>query len=249
MRKIFAAYSLLLLFSSCWKNEPREVVVAGIMEEGVAMDTLQLLSFPFSTSSTLNESYAMITDDENNIYPFFYSNGYLINITSSLVPESGKAYDLKVFSGSDILESTAIIPPGIDFNSLNTDTFTVDPDNPNEAAFFLNWNDVAGHSFILKLENLEENPSPLPYAESGLFETYYGLPVLGSNAIMVANFFSHYGHHRLTVYCIDRQYEEIFFYSPSDFRNLVTEGPTNIQGGKGFFTGVSSFIVDLYVNP
>lgn len=248
MGKFYIAF--LIALASCTRPVESEMVLAGILRHGEPTDSLQLLAFAQTGNAgdDLNGATAVILDGAGNEFNFAYSAGYLRNVGAALLPQAGMTYHLTVNGSFGILKTSASVPTEIDTTFLDHDTYTIDPGNPAEAAFLINWNDVAGYSFILQLENLETNPQPLPFAETGLFNSYYDLPIIESYAILPANFFSHFGEHRLTVYCIDRQYEDFYFYSPADAHNLLHEATSNISGGKGYFTGVTSFSIHLFVS-
>lgn len=150
--------------------------------------------------------------------------------------------------GNTLSQSSTIIPPNIQILEASSPIVDVNPDNPFEEVYSTSWFDQPGYSYLLKLECLETDPVEIPFGvPSGLFERTFTGPVEESNLIVFASDFKYFGAHRLTVYIIDEEYTSLFFLRNQALGLTITEGIDNVEGGKGFWTGVNAIEINLNV--
>ncbi len=230
---------------------PDAVVFHGIFVAGEPLDTLYWEAFPPASAADwpvgpvatvrdplLQQQFSFESTAEGGLLP-----------TAPFIPAAGQRYPVELVTPDATLTAEAVMPPAIVPGLISGNTFTVDPENPGEVAFLINWQAIPGHSFLVTLACLEEEPVALPFEETGKFATFYRDPFLQSFVSLKCDFFQYYGQHRLTIYTIDKAYEQVFFYLPSGARNLLAAGPDNVEGGAGFVTGVSKWELDLQLLP
>jgi hypothetical protein len=232
-------------------GSPDAVVFHGIFVAGEPLDTLYWEVFPPASAADWPGGPVATVRDPVLQQQFSYENfgeGVLLS-TDPLIPVAGQTYSVELATPDATLKAEAVMPPAIVPGLISGNTFTVDPENPGEVAFLINWQVMPGYSFLATLACLEEKPVPLPFEETGKFATFYRDPILQSFVSLRSDFFQYYGQHRLTVYAIDKAYEQVFFYLPSGARNLLAAGPDNVEGGDGFVTGVSKWELELVLLP
>ncbi|MBL7941932.1 MAG: hypothetical protein JNM00_04160 [Flavobacteriales bacterium] len=251
MRYLFPL--LVLCQTSCLFQEEKSdaVLMHALLIEGEPMDTLFWEVFPKGYSAEWGSMPAGFVHDTDAGITYQYtaiSEGSASS-ASGPSPVAGQRYEVLLETRDGRLEASVAMPPPIVNEFFSGENFTVDPDNPSEIAFLVNWQDMDGYSFLVTLENLEADPVTLPFVETGKFDTFYHDPIAQSFAALKSDFFTYYGHHRLTVYAIDKEYESVFYYLASGERNLLQAAPDNVDGGLGFVTGVSKWQTDIWLNP
>jgi hypothetical protein len=149
---------------------------------------------------------------------------------------------------NDKVNSVSVVPPAIAPISVDDTELVVNPELPGVELFGLTWNEVEGHSFVLQLECLEEVKEEIPFdVPHGLFDTQFNGPIEESSIDLYDVDFQYYGQHKLTVYVIDSDYSELFFYRSRSKRNVITAGPDNVNGAKGFWASTQAFEIILNV--
>lgn len=161
---------------------------------------------------------------------------------------AGESYEIEASFGSEMLSASALVPPEFTVTAPSNTQFTLDPNNPDEEAFEFSWETDEELSYVITLEPLDPAPVSSYFYPSDDFEEAYGLPIIEGQATLRASYFNYFGSYICTVYAIRRDYEAVFFFNPvANVRGLLVPGMDNVQGGAGFFTGVSknSFIIDV----
>ena len=100
------------------------------------------------------------------------------------------------------------------------------------------------------MDCLAETLVEIPFSvASGNFATNFSGPQVAAGIIVSDTDFKYYGKHKLTVFAIPKTLESVFFYNAGDIRGLLTNGPDNILGIKGFATGVSKLEREFFLKP
>lgn len=179
-----------------------------------------------------------------------FADGVYKSTENAIAIQAGKTYHLNANISGKEVTSACTLPPTITLEDASNSTFSVNTNSLGSPAFILSWTalDSDKYSYLLVLENLEENPVEIPFnVSSGNFSDQFSGPWEFDGATIYDTDFKYYGHHKLKVMAIEKSVEAIYFYGPSDLRGLLQNGPDNIEGGRGYVFGVSSFTVDLWV--
>ncbi len=159
-------------------------------------------------------------------------------------------YQLLTEYGGETISVQCQTPPPLVLVHLSQNPIAVDPQSQGQPVSAITWNqlDTERYSYVLKLECLETNPQPIPFeVVSGNFDRLYRNPILTTTLTLFDTDFKYYGHHRLTVIGIDRSWEKLYFYQPSDIRGLLQSAPGNVTGAQGFVAAATQLVVDLWV--
>jgi hypothetical protein len=256
MKKLF--YILLIIICSCTKTsedysaEETPVLIA-VLKGNQPISDIQFLLFNDQQNApkdiVTNElNIAKQNEPSTNLT---YSNGQYQS-PSDFIIQNSSTYEIKGKYKGQNIEATCNIPPPIsNLQSIENDTITINPDPPiGLPSYILQWTalDPAKYSYVLVLEVLENNPVAIPFSqEAGLFQSKYDGPTEIPGLTLFETDFKYYGLHKLTVYAIEKEFEDIYFYNPADKSGLLKNGPDNIVGAKGFVTGVSTFSLQLLV--
>lgn len=134
------------------------------------------------------------------------------------------------------------VPPAIAPVNLGNTLISINPNSTGAPALVLQWTELPSnrYSYLLQLEALDEDPATIPFTvPAGRFNEQYSGPINQTGTILFDTDFKYYGPHRLTIYAIDKSFENVFFYDKTDLRGLALLSPDNITNAKGFLTAVS----------
>jgi hypothetical protein len=227
-----------------------EVIVTGVLKTGEEVSGIEVFHVADQSSGTklpISNANLTLTNANGDSFSLVAENGSYSIAGSEALIQPGATYQFAGKADGSDVKSVVVIPDDILSEVGGTLTYTIDLQQPERLAFQVIWNEVVDHSYILTLENVEESPIAIPFVdiEGGRFATQFDGPYSSTVANLLATDFKYYGHHKLKVYAIDKNYESFFFFNPANTSNLVKSGLTNITGGRGFLAGVSSFTIDL----
>lgn len=252
--KYYLAIILLSVLPSCSKRfeelPVESTVFVGILRAGEPIANLEFFYLDENTGEQKSiETNALRIDGGGTTHLLVQDNNdFYFNVDSILLTTNTEYTLTGKFQNGDI-QATCKTPPAIAPEPfLSADTVTINTDLSDSPVLLLSWTalDPADYSYILRLDNLEENPTEIPLTgESGNFYVQFSGPQEAPGIALYETDFKYYGLHRLTVYAIEKSFEEVFFFDSSDGRGLLKNGPDNVDGAKGYFTGVSSFSIDL----
>jgi hypothetical protein len=222
----------------------QEPVLTGILVEGETAGGFmffQLKDYSGGVGQVPDNATISIHDENSNSCQMVLQQGSVFGCPGNdLVIAGGEQYLIEASAGDEQLSVLVDVPDPFDLLSLSNTTFTIDETQPTEIAFQFSWEDDSRYSYVLTLEPLNPDAIPSPFFPSDAFEIQYGLPVLEGQATFRADYFNYIGLFKVTIYAIDKAYESVFFFDPvSDVRGYLNAGPDNVEGGKGFITGVS----------
>lgn len=150
--------------------------------------------------------------------------------------------------GNTFSQASALIPPNIQILDASSPSVNVNSDNPFEEVYNTTWLNQEGYSYLLMLECLEADPIEIPFGvPSGLFQNTFTGPIEESNLIIFASDFKYFGAHRLTIYIIEEEYSSLFFLRNQSLGLTITERADNVNGAKGFWTGINAIEINLNV--
>lgn len=245
---------MLTCISSCSKHDENALraenpVLASILYAGQqpSVRFFKLGSEETATEPLSNLVFTLSDNLGNETQLQYVGNTYTTN-SMAIMPQ--RIYTLKTtYGGKDITASCAI-PPALVLVNISQDNIDIDESSQGVPVTNISWNELDDekYSYALKLENLEEEKTLIPFdVPSGNFERLYDSPVLNSAVTLFDTDFKYYGQHRLTVYAIERSLENVYFYNSSDIRGLLQSGPDNVYGAQGYLGGVSSFSVEMLI--
>lgn len=229
------------------------LVLNAIFEGGKKPTGIRYFQMPLSGETTERPRSAEITVVNAGMTSVKLLNGGLDYYTNEdFVFQNGEEYEINVLDQETGLKSSAqvTIPPAISLIVQELDTVIInDPENETNHAGLVQWTspDPDKYSFIVKLENLEENPVAINQLPTGQFRNRFSGPQLEPFLNLLKSDFQYLGNHKLTVYAIDRQFEQVFFFDAADLRGILQNGPENVAGCHGFVAGVSSFEIEIFV--
>ncbi|MFZ6050816.1 DUF4249 family protein [Halocola ammonii] len=165
-----------------------------------------------------------------------------------LLVEASTTYHLKIEYRDQILESTTTTPPELQLQTSSEPFYDIDPDAPDTTVMKVWWNSIPSSHYILHLRSLEEDPEPIFFQEDypGFNELHFE-PTTDNSFAMKVSELEYYGWHQLDVVAVNEKYTAIYDYNTQGDQNILEQGPSNIENGYGFFTGVSCSHLKFYV--
>ncbi|MEZ4800494.1 MAG: hypothetical protein R2809_12140 [Flavobacteriales bacterium] len=240
--------SLLFLLSSCDDESGRNAYfVSGYYRADVKRASAEYFQMSEDGNIIHDEEaiVSLIFDGANIEMVNTIANTYEVNAENFIL--SNNHIDVEINSGIKLYSSAEVPPPLTILDSGNT-TISIDPGQPGEEVFDLSWSQLQGYSFLARLECTEENPLEIPFASGGgFFETTFERPFVESGMLIYSSDFKFYGAHKLTVFVIENRYADLFFIRNGSLGFITVEGPDNVQNGKGFWTAVNAYEMDLLV--
>jgi len=224
-------------------------VLTGILREGQTPWDFRYFLLQGETGNQFSvpqDAFIHLIDDAGNECDLAMQGDGTFGCDAAYPIVAGGTYSITAGNGTHRLTAQVTIPGHFELLTVNTSTFTPNPNAPNEIAFQFSWEQDPALSYAITLEPLDDNPTPTPFYPSDNFNNQYGLPFLEGQAILRSSYFNYYGPHRITIYAIDKSYEAVFFFNPvADIRSLLNTGLDNVEGGSGYVAGAS--IVTLNV--
>lgn len=257
MRTHLVSIFFLLLSLGCTKHDEsllrsRTPVLIGLLKAGEPVSGVRFFTLGDKESSgynTIQSASITLKDDLANEEVKLTQNGHSFEANNMLV-EANRKYILTTEYDGQTINTECRIPPNVLLVNISQTNIKINPNTQGMPVSTVEWNELDNikYSYALQLENLEDVKTEIPFElQGGNFESLYETPLLNNNLVLFDTDFKYYGHHRLTVYAIERSLESVFFYNSSDIRGLLQTGPDNIEGAQGYFAGVSSFSVDMLI--
>ncbi len=241
----------LLSLSNCHKPDAsafqeNKIVVQGVLIAGANSQSIKIINF--DTKNPINDAHVDICHGNDCCNLSTDGNGiYFSGNDLQIYPDS--TYRLEISYQEKSISSTTKIPASMTWVSVNNTIITIDTANTGQQVFVASWAIDEDVSFLLTLQNTEENPQSINYSSDPLeFNDFFEAPQANPNITLQDLFFTHYGAYIFTVYAIDKRYEKVFLYQPQLQQIRPESGPDNIQGAFGYFTGVSQLKVNITVN-
>lgn len=184
----------------------------------------------------------LLVADENNPLVFGHPAG-------QAVVQPGTTYRVEITNGEQFATAEAHVPESIELVQVSSTQIPVNAASTGQPIFTVLWAADPLRSKVLVLtepEDAQEIPFNVP---SGTFAIQYRLPVPGSGTTLFDTDFKYYGLHILELYAIDKAYEELFFYTPTEGGRRLTSGPSNIQGGAGYFAAAARTELVIEILP
>lgn len=257
MNRILLLIPCILLLS-CEKDQVQTqyeetVVLKGILVAGDQFATIQVGTIQSigdsSIENPISGASAFVSGggQESVMGEADATMGSYSSPINDIVIISGHDYKVDVVVNGQELSSTAYVPEPLSFISISDPTLIVDENEPGELVFEASWEEEAGYEYVFVLEESSENPVLIDFnVPAGNFRLIHGLPTEKTFLRIYDTDLKYYGSHLLQIYKIDLAYSELFRYSPGVNHN-VFNGPDNVVGGAGYFTGVSKVTLELEV--
>jgi hypothetical protein len=236
-------YIALLALLACEPEEPvREVIVTATLRAGTT--PLVYLYYADDLSPVTDASLRLKTNDQWRNMTW---NGQGYEQLNHVLAPNDTIYLTCDLDGYTALAHTRI-PPAIEVTSVSSTQITINPNSTGSPAMVVQWTALPAnqYSYLLQLESLDPSPVAIPFiGPGGLFDVQYSGPISQTGTILFDTDFANYGEHRLTIYAIRKDFENLFFYDKTDLRGLVLLSPDNIENAKGFVAAVSSTSIDF----
>jgi hypothetical protein len=258
--RIIQILIIAVFFFSCREKDLSDIrsnttLVSGILIQNHQIDSLSVFGLPEEVGgdpiplaarvNITSENGEVIT--LNNLAP-----GYFSSNPGQLQINSEHQYNVEIISDRGTCSASVQVPPAIDLIEINRDSLVFNPNSLGSPAFIISWTglDLTKYAYVLSLEEPEEDSLEIPFqVPSGNFKSQYAGTWVQAGVSLYDTDFKYFGTHKFRVYVIDKQYEEIFYYGPSDLRGLMRAAPDNIQGGKGYITAASVLELNLTILP
>jgi hypothetical protein len=230
---------ILLLFLCACRPESNVVednmAIYALWEVGEKPTIQALLFNEKSYQNNPNQSFSIVFQDGKTA-PFF-ETGDSYELQSSRTPQAGERLTLYWFRDADTASVVVEMPPAITNVIIENDTLL--QTNLNDECS-IDWSVSSDDvEFALRLQCIEEPPQLLPWAP-GTFQQLYGGPQIASQLVLQPGSFSCMGTHQLTIAVLNDPLINAFFFDSSDIRGLLKNGPDNVDGGKGFVSGITT---------
>jgi hypothetical protein len=209
------AYILLIVtgFSACRPDTVQPtVVIEGVLvaNEDAQLRVYLLTDFVRSaidkatvTMVTEEGAFAVMQQDEADRERFVLSD-------ASFEIEAQKSYTVEVVYEEKLIWATAHIPPTIEIVQISSTTIPVNPASNGQPIFSVLWQATPSLARVLTL-NEPNDANIIPFqVSSGNFANQFRLPVPGQGTTLWDTDFRYYGLHRLQIYTISQEFEEVF---------------------------------------
>ena len=257
---LFLLASVLLLLVSCEKVEQQPTNADKVVVEGyLKPDQKATISVTKEIAYNSNDSVETpiegleITLTNNDSSEVMVDKGLGVYESKMVIKESEKYSISFLYKGKQIKSETTI-PEKPKNYSASKSSITIETFNPSSGAppsfpqpIELSWTNDDNRYFLVVVENIENNPSPI--FDSTRYElkmAFRNQPLQTNSYELNMRSFSYYGTHRIILFNLNAEYVSLYDNNGSSSLNLTTP-PSNIEGGLGIFTGVSSDTLFLEV--
>lgn len=236
-------YILLLcviLFSACRPDERVESIsLQGVLIAGESLEVQVALVQDFQSLPMDGAQVTCRLPDGSSVQLEQDGQEPTRWFSDDIVIISGATYQIEVGTSSHHASAETTVPNEIELVQVSATVIPINENSLGQPIFTVLWASAANVSHVLTLQEPIEGLT-IPFSvPSGNFNVQYSLPVPGQGTTLFDTDFKFYGEHTLTIYAIDRDYEEVFFYRPAEGGNRLTMGPSNVEGGTGYLTSAS----------
>ena len=165
-----------------------------------------------------------------------------------LLVEPSTTYQLRVEYRDKTLTSSTTTPPDLHLKTNSEPFYSINPNYPDTSLMTVWWNDIPTNRYVLHLKSLEQDPDPILFpTDFPSFNESHLEPIEENTFTMKVSELEYYGWHQLEVAAVNEKYTEVYDYSSQVNQNIIEQGPSNIENGYGFFTGISKGYLKFYV--
>ncbi len=231
------------------------MVVSGVLIQNNQIDSLSVFGLSEEVGGDpipLTAKVSVTAENEQVSTLHNVGPGYFSSDPGQIQIVSEHRYNIEIVSDRGTCNTSVLVPPAIDLLEINKDTLVFNPNSLGSPAFIITWTslDLSKYAYVLSLEDPDGMLVEVPFiVPSGNFKSQYAGTWVQSGVTLFDTDFKYFGRHKLRVYAIDKQYEQVFYYGPSDLRGLLRAAPDNVNGGKGFITAASVLELELTIVP
>lgn len=241
-------------------EEIDELVVQGYLREGQAVADFRVtkivsLATENNTTIPVNEAQVFITS-EGTTYELTATGADGLYKNDSLIPEEGKTYELEVTFEDKTITATTFVPnrpenitvseTEVALQKVETffDLDFSDLPEPIE----VNWEDDNSNYYFVSVTNIEDDPEPVNelFGDGELPQLTNQPEITNTFFINSFQFFTFYGRYEVEVFRVNPEYVTLY-ENVSTGQGALNEVTTNVTGGFGIFTGVSSTTIEMNV--
>lgn len=250
----FSLSAFLLLFSSCQPTLIAEFQDKPVVESYFYADNEPVVRIskliPFRndvefSDEDINLLAVTVTDNTAGESRILSAQGDGIYTTDGFRGVEGHTYTLSIPYNGEIVTATTTIPPkpaGMKTSKTSIEAGGFGMGGGTGGAE-ITWDNPGKDYYMLKIENLESNPSPIfeigDDDEKSPGFAFRTEPTQEGSSTLSPMSFSYYGRHNVIL--IRMQPEYVLLYSSNgSTSSTLTEIHANIEGGYGIFTGVNS---------
>jgi hypothetical protein len=253
---------LTLFLSSCIKDNSGSInsnmiVIQAYLYPGEPVTNFQITNLlSFASADTIirpvsnaivsisgnGKTYQLMAADTNGNYAYMGNDLQILPLST---------YIMNVNYNNKIITSQTTVPLPPDSVALSDSTITIDTTVLTGGGFFrgqntlpsliLSWKNTNSDYFFIKLDNLETTPELISFGFRGtrIGRRFVSQPVqTSSSELRIPTEIQYYGHYRIRLYRVTKDYALLYENRQQDSRNL-TEPLTNIHNGLGIFTAFS----------
>ncbi|MEM1120295.1 MAG: DUF4249 family protein [Bacteroidota bacterium] len=260
----FFLFTIILSLTNCTKETASletidDLVVQGYLRPEQPVDDFKVtriisLASEIQQQEAVDRASVTITT-EGAVYELT-SIGDGIYQNLNFIPEAGRVYELAVTFEDKMITATTFVPlPPENIRISATEVTRKKIEGFGDVDFTnlpepieVNWEDNSSNYYFVVVSNTEENPEPV----NALFgenerPTFTNEPEITTTFFINSfQFFSHYGRYEVEVFRVNPEYVTLY-ENVSTGQGALNEVTTNISGGFGIFTGVSSAKLEIVV--
>jgi hypothetical protein len=262
-RPVIVLIGLFALFSStCTKDNSgsinsNKIVIAAYLYPGEPLTNFQITNLlSFGSADTIirpisNALVSIISNGKTYQLQAADTNGNYIYEGNDLQILPLNTYSMNVRYNNQIITAQTTVPMAPDSVALSDSILTIDTTAFTGGGFFrgqntlpfltLSWKNSNSDYFFIKLDNLEAIQEPISFGFRGnrVGRRFISQPVqTNSSELRIPTEIQYYGHYRILLYRVTKDYALLYENRMQDSRNL-TEPLTNIHNGLGIFTAFS----------
>jgi hypothetical protein len=157
-------------------------------------------------------------------------------------------FQLEIHYKDQLIRAETVVPQAPEGLSISDKTLEIfdffkagifDRSFLDSAAAEVSWNNEDGSLFFIVLDNIEENPTEIDSNFRLYPNRFISQPIRRNSFTLNFNMVTHYGRHRIKLYCINQEYTDLY-ESRNQYSRLLNESLTNIENGLGVFCAFNS---------
>lgn len=162
--------------------------------------------------------------------------------------QSGDSFRLIAEAGDAVLSSSGTVPAAVNITDNSDQNIIVDPTSTGQPVFEMTWGAAPELLYVLRVDTLTDSHNSIPFEFNPTnFGLYFGLPFEDTNASIWDTDFVYDGLHRLNVFAIHPEFEQVFLYPGNSAASNPLAYPDNVVNGSGYVTAVSQTFITLSV--
>lgn len=253
---------LALSIFSCKKEEAPVFVDSPVVESYLKPGDSLSVTISRQVAFATNAIYSSENLDSLSVSVTINNNDYLLSpqgngiYKSNYIVQEGDEYRLHFMFNGQAVSASTTIPSQPSNYSISATTLSIPQMNSSNIGNFtmpdpveLNWDNNDGSYYLVVVENIETNPTPIRDTTGGdgpPDRVFRNQPTTSNTYEIRAMQFQYYGTHRIILFHLNPDYAFLYSDNNSSSQNLSTP-QTAITNGLGIFTGINADTLMLEV--